>query len=141
MKALHLSKNLLYYSAWLTLLTIIFRFSLSSLLQNQFFSIIWIVPTLYGISVFCLGWIFGKKDKLHIPLFDVGFRIHLATYLICNSIAEIWFLIGQQSDFENIRTIHLTAIYWGIFLLIHFTIYLSFRKNTIKGIKKSDIFE
>lgn len=136
-----ITKNLIAFSIGLIVLTIAFRFSLSSMLQNRLFSSVWIVAAIYGILIFIIGWIFGKKDKLYLPLYDIGFRFHLATYTICNLIAEVWYLIGLQSEYENIRTVHLTVIFWGIGLLIHFIIYLFTRKNAIKGIKKSEIFE
>ena len=136
-----ITKNLIAFSVGLVVLTIAFRFSLSSMLQNRLFSSVWLVAAIYGIFVFIIGWIFGKKDKMDLPLYDIGFRFHLATYIICNLIAEVWYLIGLQSEYENIRTVHLTAIFWGFGLLIHFIIYLFTRKNAIKGIKKSEIFE
>lgn len=136
-----ITKNLLAFSIGLVVLTIAFRFSLSTMLQNQLFSNVWIVAAMYGILIFLIGWIFGKKDKIDLPLYDIGFRFHFATYIICNLIAEAWHLIGLQSEYENVRTVHLTTIFWGIGLLIHFIIYLVTRKNAIKGIKKSEIFE
>jgi magnesium-transporting ATPase (P-type) len=136
-----ITKNLLAFSIGLVVLTIAFRFSLSTMLQNRLFGSVWIVATIYGILIFIIGWIFGKKDKMNLPLYDIGFRFHLATYIICNIIAEVWYLFGMQSEYENVRTVHLTAIFWGIGLLIHLIIYLATRKNAIKGIKKSDIFE
>jgi hypothetical protein len=136
-----ITKNLLAFSIGLVVLTIAFRFSLSTMLQNRLFGSVWIVATIYGILIFIIGWIFGRKDKMNLPLYDIGFRFHLVTYIICNLIAEVWYLIGLQSEYENIRTVHLTAIFWGIGLLIHFIIYLVTRKNAIKGIKKSEIFE
>ncbi len=136
-----ITKNLLAFSIGLIALTIAFRFSLSTMLQNRLFGSVWIVATIYGILIFIIGWIFGKKEKMNLPLYDIGFRFHLATYIICNLIAEIWHLIGLQSEYENVRILHLTVIYWGIGLLIHFIIYLVTRKNAIKGIEKSEIFE
>lgn len=139
MKAL--TKNLVLFSISLTILTLLFRFSLSTILHSQQFNGVWIIAILYGIIAFILGWIFGKRDYLILPLYDIGFRFHLATYLICNLIAEIWFLLGLQSDYEKIKSVHLTTIFWGIGLLIHLIIYLITRKNTIKGLDKSEIFE
>ena len=135
------TKNLLFFSIGLTILTILFRFLLSTTLQNQHFSFAWILAVLYSITVFIIGWIFGKRDNLTLPLYDIGFRFHLATYVICNLIAEIWYALGLQSDYEKIKSVHLTIIFWGLGLLIHFIIYLITRKQTINGIKKSDIFE
>jgi len=139
MKAL--TKNIVLFSIALTILTVLFRFSLSTTLQNLQFSGVWMIAALYAIIAFILGWIFGKRDNLILPLYDIGFRFHLATYLICNLIAEIWFLLGLQSDYEKIKSVHLTIIFWGIGLLIHLIIYLITRKNAIKGLDKSDIFE
>lgn len=136
-----ITKNLLIFSGGLIILTIAFRFSLSTMLQNQLFSSVWIIAIIYGILIFIIGWVFGKRDKMHLPLYDIGFRFHLTTYIICNIIAEGWYLIGFQSEYENLRTVHLTAVFWGIGLLIHFIIYLITRKNAINGIKKSEIFE
>lgn len=136
-----ISKNLIAFSVCLVALTIVFRYLLSSTLQNRLFDAVWIVAVIYGVLVFIIGWVFGKKDKMHLPLYDVGLRFHLATYLICNLIAEAWYLFGLQSDYEKIKIVHLTVLFWGIGLLIHFVIYLITRKNAIKGIKKSEIFE
>ncbi len=136
-----LTKNLRFYALALIALTILFRFSLSLLLQDREFSIIWVLATLYGISVFIVAWIFGRKDKLHLPLYDIGFRFHLTTYLICNSIAKLWHSFNFQSDYENIKSVHLTIIIWGACLAVHFIIYTITRKNVIRGIKKSEIFE
>jgi len=136
-----ISKNLLIFSGILFFLTVVFRYFLSSMLQNHLFNEAWMLSIIYGIIVFISGWIFGKKDKWHLPLYDIGFRFHLATYLICNSLAEIWHIAGFQSQYEKIKVVHITAIVWGIFLLIHFILYLLTRKNAIEGIKKTEIFE
>lgn len=136
-----ITNNLLAFSIGLVVLTIAFRFSLSTMLQNRLFGSVLIVAIIYSILIFIIGCIFGKKDKMNLPLYDIGFRFHLATYIICNIIAEVWFLFNMQSEYENVRTVHLTAIFWGIGLLIHLIIYLATRKNAIKGIKKSEIFE
>jgi len=111
------------------------------MLENQHFSGVWIVAALYAISVFMIGLVFGIKDKQTLPLYDIGFRFHLTTYLVCNLIAELWYALGLQSDYEKISTVHSIVIFWGIGLLIHFIIYLITRKNAIKGIKKTEIFE
>lgn len=139
MKAI--TKNLIIFSIGFTIFTILFRYSLSTMLENKMFTGVWIIAVLYFIFIFCIGWIFGKKDKLTLPLYDIGFRFHLATYILSNSIAEIWYLLDLQSQYENIRTVHLTVIIWGTVLIIHFILYMITRKNAIKGILKSDIFE
>ena len=136
-----ITKNLVYFSIVLFITTILFRYVLSSMLQNRLFSLIWFFVIGYGVTIFIFGWIFGKRDQLTLPLYDIGFRFHLATYIICNLIAEGWYLLNLQSDYENIRSVHLTVIIWGVFLLIHYILFLVTRKNAIKGIKRSELFE
>jgi hypothetical protein len=135
------TKNLLLFSIGLTILTVLLRYSLSTMLQNRYFTVAWMIVILYAILVFVMGRIFGKRDYQTLPLYDIGFRFHLSTYIICNLIAEFWFFLGLQSDYETTTSVHLTALFWGIGLLIHFIIYLFTRKNAINGIEKSEIFE
>lgn len=135
------SKNLVIFAGLLFILTICFRLFLSQTLQYKQFTSAWIIAALYGIIVFIIGWTFGKKEKMFLPLYDIGFRFHLVTYIICNLIAEAWYFFGFQSIYENVITVHLTVIFWGIVLIFHFVLFLITRKNAIKGIKKSNIFE
>lgn len=90
-----ITKNLIAFSIGLIVLTIAFRFSLSSMLQNRLFSSVWIVATIYGILIFIIGWIFGKKDKLYLPLYDIGFRFHLVHILAENGQQ---FLLKADTD-------------------------------------------
>lgn len=45
-----------------------------------------LVP-LYAIPVFIAGWILGKKDNQNLPLAITGFKFHLITYVVSNSVA------------------------------------------------------
>lgn len=137
----YFTTNLVLFSILLALITIVFRFTLSTFLQNQYFSGIWIIVVLYALLIFSLGWIFGKRDRLSFAWYDVGFRFHLNTYIICNSIAVIWYTFGFQSDYEKMTSVYYTLLYWGLALLFHFIVFLYTRKNTIKGIGKSELFE
>ena len=133
--------NQLKFAVSLLLLTILFRFALSASLNDMQFTWVWVIAGLYALSVFITAWIIGKMDYETLPLYDIGFKFHLITYLTCNLIAELWFLFGFQSRFENIKTVHYTALFWGIGLILHFIIFLYTRKDSIKGIEKSEIFE
>jgi hypothetical protein len=133
--------NQLSFAGILVVLTIAMRYGLSTLLENREFNMAWVVAATYAISVFAAGWVLGKKDYECLPLYDIGFKFHLITYLVCNVIAELWFLLGFQSSFESVKSVHLTALFWGIGLIIHLIFYLFARKDSIKGIEKSDIFD
>jgi len=133
--------NQLKFAGSLALLTILFRFALSALLSDMQFTWAWVIAAIYSLSVFITGWILGKKDYETLPLYDIGFKFHLITYIECNLIAELWFLLGFQSHFENVKTVHYTALFWGIGLMIHLILFRYSRKGSIKGIEKSELFD
>jgi hypothetical protein len=87
------TKNLLKFSAVLFALTILFRFTLSRTLDHQEFQNAFFVSMLYGIIIFAIGSFFGRKDRQSLPLYDIGFRVHLATFLICSAIGLTWFCL------------------------------------------------
>jgi hypothetical protein len=133
--------NQLTFAGVLIVITIAFRYGLSTILTNMEFTWAWLIAAFYALSVFAAGWVLGKKDYESLPLYDISFKFHLITYLVCNLIAELWFLLGFQSQFESVKSVWLTALFWGIGLIIHFILYLFARKNSIKGIEKSEIFD
>lgn len=122
-------------------LTFVFRFFLTTGINNQNIFLIIISSIIYGLGMFINGSYFGKKEKNYLPIFDVGFRFHLMTYLVHNICSELWFYLDINSKFEQIGVVHSTAFYWGIFLFIHFIMYLYLKNKTIKGLKKDEIFE
>lgn len=135
------TKNLIYYMVFFTISSIVFRFSLSHFLDTRSIVPVWISAALYFILNFALGWIFGSRDRETLPLYDIGFRFHCATYLLFNTISVLWFVSGFHSRHESIRTVYFTALVWGFFVLLHFIFYLLTRRNAIMGIEKSEIFE
>lgn len=139
MKAL--TKNLMYFATFFFLGAILFRYSLSHFVENQAYNILWIIAVIYFFFNFLLGWIFGKRDHKNLPLYDIGFRFHFVTYLLFNTVSVLWFVLGFHSHLESIRIVYITAVFWGIGLLIHFIFYLFTRKNAINGLSKEDIFE
>jgi hypothetical protein len=136
-----ITANLLKFALFFAFGSILFRIGLSWAITHQGYAEIWIFAIIYFLYNAGIGWIFGKKDYERFPLHDIGFRFHFTTYLIFNSIWELWFLLGFQSVNETVAIAHHIALYWGIFLIIHFVLYLLNRKNTIKGMDKSEIFE
>ncbi len=136
-----ITSNLLKFAIFFAVGSIVFRFGLSWSITNHVVFWMWIFAIMYFIFNFSIGWFFGKKDYEFFPLNDVGFRFHFVTYILFNAVWELWFLFGLQAPVESVKIAHQIAFFWGIFLLIHFIIYLFNRKNTIKGLNKSDIFE
>ncbi len=132
---------LLRFAFVATILTIIFRYFLSYGIENQSTIIIILSGMIYGISMFISGWIIGKKDGEYLPIFDVGFRFHFTTFLVFSVVSELWFILGFNSRYEKIETVHITILIWSILLLIHFIAYLWARKNSINNLDKNDLFE
>ncbi len=132
---------LLRFALTATVLTIIFRYFLSYGIEKQFGIIIIISAAAYGLLMFAFGWYFGRKDGEYLPIYDVGFRFHLTTYLIHNGLSLLWIGLGFGSKYENLNVSIMVAIYWGVFLLIHFIFFLWARKNSINNLDKEDIFE
>ncbi len=132
---------LLRFALTATVLTIIFRYSLSYGIENKSLIIITLSAILYGVAMFISGWYFGKKDSEYLPIYDVGFRFHFTTYLTHNLISLLWFVFGFNSQKEKIVTIYITAIIWGTLLLVHFIFFLWARKNSINNLNKEDLFE
>ncbi len=132
---------LLRFALAVTVLTIIFRYFLSYGIEKQSGIIIAISAATYGLLMFASGWYFGRKDGEYLPLYDIGFRFHLTTYLIHNGISLLWIGFGLGSKHENLSVSIMAAVLWGISLLIHFAFFLWARKNSINNLDKEDIFE
>ncbi|NQU67309.1 MAG: 2TM domain-containing protein [Candidatus Marinimicrobia bacterium] len=139
MKAL--TKNLMLFAVFFFMGDIVFRYSLSDFIESRSFNLIWLIAVIYFFFNFFIGWFFGKRDYESIPLNDIGFRFHFITYFLFNVVSVLWFSFGFNSHFESIRIVYITALFWGIGLLIHFIFYLIERKNSINGLNKEDIFE
>ena len=135
------SKALLKFAIVAVLLTIIFRLALSnSLAHHQFFLTI-IATISYGLLMYATGKYYGKQNRKQLPIYDLGFRFHLTTFLVYNLISYTWFILKLNSALESITPVIYTSIVWGIMVLFHGYYYLRAKKNTIKQLHKDDLFE
>lgn len=132
---------LLRYIIAATFLTVLFRFFLSYFLKVDDSLAVLLVAAGYGLSMFFSGFYFGKKDGTYLPIYDIGFRFHLATFVVHNVVSALWLLSGNASVKESINQLLVSAGIWGVFLLIHFIVYLRLRKHSIDDLDKSDLFE
>jgi len=126
---------LLWFALTVAILTVVFRYFLS------YGIIITVSASIYGFLMFASGWYFGKKDREYLPIYDIGFRFHLTTYLVHNTVTLLWLGLGFGSQYEDLKISIMIIIYWGILLLIHFIFFLWSRKNSIKNLDKDDLFE
>jgi hypothetical protein len=135
------TKQLALFALLFSIYTIAFRYLLSSSLEHERYTILWVYAVLYGVVIFITGWYLGKADGMNKIFFDAGLRFHLTNYLCFGIISELWFILGFNSGKETINMVHYTLIFWGFGVILHFIIYLLLRKHTIRGIMKSEIFD
>lgn len=124
-----------------TLLTIVFRYLLSYFLTNEQYIGVILIAMGYGLGMFFSGLYFGKKDGAYLPIFDIGFRFHLATFVVHNALSIVWLKWGNPSAKESLNQLWVSMCIWGVFLLIHFIAYLRLRRNAIDNLDKNDLFE
>lgn len=136
-----LTPPLIKFGLTAILCTVGFRMALSSLLTTAQFNFIIPVAILFALLMFLVGRFFGKKDNAYLPIYDVGFRFHLITFLQYHIVSYIWFWYGTPSTMENIGFLNITLVIWGIFLVIHAFYYIEAKKNAIKSIHKDDLFD
>ncbi|MFV0484477.1 MAG: hypothetical protein ACK5MG_10360 [Bacteroidales bacterium] len=136
-----ITKYLLGFALCCLILATVFRHFLSYGIENESLNIIVSATVLYTIAMFVNGWNFGRKDRMHLPIYDVGFRFHFTTYVVHNVVSELWFALGLNSHYENIWQVHYVVIGWGLFVLIHFFFYISAKQKSVDGLDKDDLFE
>ena len=136
-----ITRYLLRFAITATILTLLFRYFLSYGIENKSDITIVLSAIIYGITMFVSGGYFGKKEGEYLPIFDVGFRFHLTTYLVHNGIFLLWIGLGFGAVNETLSLAVMIAVYWGFFLLLHFGFYVWAKKYSIKNLNKNDIFE
>ena len=137
----YITKNLLIHAFVLAISSFLFRVFISWALSNEYFTGVWFIAALYCLSVYLLIWKFSVLDKKILPIYDLGFRFHLVTYIVWVVISYLWFSFGNISSHENMNQVHISSLYWLLTLIVHFCIYLFSRRKTIKGLKKTEIFD
>jgi hypothetical protein len=111
-------------------LTVIFRFVFSYFLDERLFDFVYIPAVIYGLGMVVNSFIYLINDSDYLPIYDMGFRFHLATYFIFNLVSELWFLMGLNSSCEKVHTVHKTVLIWGGLIVIHYLFYLNARKKS-----------
>ena len=136
-----LTPNLVKFTLLICVLTILFRVALSSFITNKMIVPLILTSIVYGILMWISGSYFGKKDYEYLPIYDIGFRFHLATFVTHNLVSILWFTFGFQSKYESVKIIYMTAGIWSIFLLVHLIYYLSARQSSVNDLDREDLFE
>jgi len=136
-----ITKNLIAYAFLLLAYSLIFRYTLSSLLDAEKFILAMVSGVVYGVLIFITAWILGKAHSIKKFVFDAGLGFNVTTYIVWGLVSELWFIFGFNSKYESIISVHYALIIWGVFLALHFLVYWRLRSKTIKGVLKSEIFD
>jgi hypothetical protein len=136
-----ISKYVIYWAISFFFLSLAFRFGLSTFLTSEQYNLILLIAILYGILIFSAGWIFGKAHGTKSLQFDLGITFNITGFLMFSLVSLTWFWAGLNAETESIKFVYLAMAIWGILLAIHVMIFLIARKDTIKGIHKSEIFD
>ena len=121
------------------LLTVIFRYVLNLSIGEESLSMVILCAFIYFCMMFICGWYFGKKYDVENGVYDIGFRYHAATYLVCIGISYVSYYVGWNT--ESLWSVSITALSWGIGLLVHLIVFLLGQRRTIKGYAKDEIFD
>ena len=120
-------------------LTVLFRYALNLCIEANSVIGTTTCSIVYGCLMFLIGWYFGTKDAKENEVHDIGFRYHLVSYILFIGIGYGVHYFGWNA--ESLRAMTITAISWGIGLLVHFIFYLIEQRKTIKGYAKNEIFQ
>ena len=103
-----ITKPLVQFVLVTTLLTILFRISLSELLNNQMWSLVFIPPVIYFILMYVSGRFFGIKEYEYLPIGDIGFRFHLSSFVVFFTQQSKSPIEGEELDGENAKNLEVS---------------------------------
>jgi len=132
-----LSRNLKIFGALAASYSILFQYYYSGFVTGGEWNKVVIVAAFYGICMFATGLVLGATDPVRGTRMDQGFQYHLVTYFVVNGVGILWALIGLSAEGETVWVALLTALSWGVGLLVHFLVVRRF----IKGIPRRDVFD
>ena len=135
-----LTKHLLIFAFLMAVYTLAFRIGLSYCIGHKAWLLLGASSLVYGAVIFFTAWLLGKAEAQENPFFDLGLRFHLTSYLIWAAVSLGWFYLGNPHQYEHITDILRVLFYWGFILILHSAGFLITRKDTIRGIRKDDIF-
>lgn len=133
-----LSRSLVQFSAIVTAIASLFFYSVKALSFN--YPETDPAPLLYVIYIFIVfitAILFIRKEEGHAYL---GTNYHLVGFVITNAMPMLLSLVGffPRVTITNVLWI---MLFWGVFLVFHFTVYqLFFRKKMIGNYAKDDVF-
>jgi hypothetical protein len=131
---------LLRFIGVIALWNILFRFSLSYVLENEFWPLVILPPVIFFLLMYFTGRYFGLKQWNDLPV-NKSFTFHVSTFVVFFLVSYGFYFLGLLSQHEPIIGINYTLFFWGIGLLISFFHARNMMKNTIKGLDRDQLFD
>jgi hypothetical protein len=134
------TKQLIIFAILMALYTLIFRIILSYCIGHSSWILLGASSLLYFGIIFFTAFFLGKADAQKNPFFDLGLRFHLTSYVVWAGVSFGWFYLGNPHKYEHVTDILHPLLYWGFIVIMHTIIFLFTRKDTIRGIRRDEIF-
>lgn len=127
------NRYILLFTAVISVWTALFYTVLMYVLRIEAYLWLAIVCVAYGLGMFFAGRLIGRRDHFNGYF---GFNYHFVTYVVCNAAAWI-----TQEAFDHTSGALSMTLTWGIGLLVHFIIWMVWRKRSVRGFDKDELFE
>ena len=124
----------------ITIYNVLFRLALSYVLANEIWNLVFVPPIIFYLVMFFTGRYFGLKQWKDLPT-DVSFKYDLSNFCIFFIVSYGFYFNDLLSKYEYRVILDYTLFFWGLGLLFHFIQYIKFRKSSIKGIDRNQIFD
>ncbi len=131
---------LLRFIGVIALWNILFRFSLSYVLKNEFWIGAIVPPVIFFLAMYQTGRYFGLKQCNALPV-NSSFTYHLSNFVVFFLVSYGFYFLGLLSKYEPISSLNYTLVSWGIGLFVHFLYYRKEMKNSIKGLDRDQLFD
>ena len=134
------NQNLFGFILIITLWNVLFRFTLSSLLENENWNYVFLPPVIFFFAMYFSGRYFGMKQWRHLPI-DQSFKYHLSTFSVFFVVSYGFYFGNLLSEHEPRAILDYTLLFWGLGLIVHYIKFRQCSKTSIKGINRDQIFD
>ena len=124
----------------ITLWNVLFRYTLSSLLENENWNYVFLPPIIFFFAMYFSGRYFGLKQWRRLPI-DQSFKYHLSTFSVFFVVSYGFYFGNLLSEHEPLAILDYTFLFWGLGLIVHYIKFRQCSKTSIKGISRDQIFD
>ena len=117
------------------LLSAVFFYFLQQSVEQENWKQILVLAIAYALFMFTNGLWNGYYDNQRSQRIEIGFRYHLLTYLIVNSVALLFAIIPSTTAITISHAL-IQILCWGFGLMVHYLV----QRKTIKGYSHNELF-